>query len=181
MRSSRSPLPSPCAAETGIGSPRPSRWNSPASGMSARTSDLFAATSTGKPLRRRRSAISSSPGRSPPLTSTTSTASCASDNAAVAWSRIEPAIGSGSSRSMPPVSTSVNLRPFHSQSSSLRSRVTPARSSTTASREPLSRLTSELLPTFGYPTIATRGRLIGSGPPSAAWPTRRFRRSLRLR
>ena len=50
---------------------------------------------------------------------------------------------------MPPVSTSVKLRPFQSQAISLRSRVIPARSCTTASREPLRRLTSELLPTFG--------------------------------
>ena len=38
---------------------------------------------------------------------------------------------------------------FHSQAISLRSRVIPARSCTTASREPVSRLTSEDLPTFG--------------------------------
>ena len=50
---------------------------------------------------------------------------------------------------MPPVSTSVKRRPFHSQASSLRSRVTPARSCTTASRDSVSRLTSEHLPTFG--------------------------------
>ena len=66
-----------------------------------------------------------------------------------ACSRIEPASGSRSSKSTPPVSISVNRRPFHSQSSSLRSRVTPGRSCTTASREPVRRLTSEDLPTFG--------------------------------
>ena len=41
------------------------------------------------------------------------------------------------------------VRPFHSQSSSLRSRVIPGRSCTIASREPVSRLTSEDLPTLG--------------------------------
>ena len=44
---------------------------------------------------------------------------------------------------------SVKRRPFHSASISLRSRVTPGRSCTTASREPERRLTSEDLPTFG--------------------------------
>ena len=50
---------------------------------------------------------------------------------------------------MPPVSMSVKRRPFHSQAISLRSRVIPARSCTTASRVWVRRLTSELLPTFG--------------------------------
>jgi hypothetical protein len=50
---------------------------------------------------------------------------------------------------MPPVSMSVKRRPFHSVAISLRSRVIPARSWTTASREFVSRLTSEDLPTFG--------------------------------
>jgi hypothetical protein len=50
---------------------------------------------------------------------------------------------------MPPVSMSVKRRPFHSATISLRSRVTPERSWTTAWREPLRRLTSDDLPTFG--------------------------------
>ena len=58
--------------------------------------------------------------------------------------------------STPPVSTSRNSCPVHSQTSSLRSRVTPGVSWTTACREPVSRLTSVDLPTFGKPTIATR-------------------------
>src|SRR5204862_333937 len=45
--------------------------------------------------------------------------------------------------------------PFHSQTSSLRSRVTPGVSCTTAARDSVSRLTSVDLPTFGKPTIAT--------------------------
>ena len=53
------------------------------------------------------------------------------------------------SKSTPPVSISLKVRPFHSQSSSLRSRVTPGRSCTTASRVPVRRLISEDLPTFG--------------------------------
>ena len=57
--------------------------------------------------------------------------------------------------STPPVSISRNRFPFHSQTSSLRSRVTPGVSCTTAARVPLSRFTSVDLPTFGKPTIAT--------------------------
>ena len=53
-----------------------------------------------------------------------------------------------------PVSISVSDRPFQSVWSSLRSRVTPGSSCTTASRDWVRRLTSEDLPTFGYPTIA---------------------------
>ena len=45
--------------------------------------------------------------------------------------------------------------PFQSPTSSLRSRVTPGVSCTTAARDSVSRLTSVDLPTFGKPTIAT--------------------------
>ena len=45
--------------------------------------------------------------------------------------------------------------PLHSQTISLRSRVTPGVSCTTAARVPVSRLTSVDLPAFGKPTIAT--------------------------
>ena len=65
---------------------------------------------------------------------------------------------SGSSvDSQPPVSTMVKWWPHHSASSSLRSRVTPGRSSTTAARRPTMRLTRVDLPTFGRPATTTRG------------------------
>ena len=149
IRSSRSPEPSPWAAETGSGSPMPRRWKSAASDTSARPSHLLAATIAGSGERRNSSASSSSPGRTPARASTTSTATCASASPARACSRIEPASGSRSWKSIPPVSISLNWRPFHSQSSSLRSRVTPGRSCTTASRLPVRRLMSEDLPTLG--------------------------------
>src|SRR5205823_5178647 len=57
--------------------------------------------------------------------------------------------------STPPVSISRKRLPDHSQTSSLRSRVVPLVSCTTAARELVSRLTSVDLPTFGNPTIAT--------------------------
>ncbi len=40
--SSRSPVPTPCSAESGSGSPRPSRWNSSASASRRGSSSLFA-------------------------------------------------------------------------------------------------------------------------------------------
>src|SRR5436305_2909948 len=57
--------------------------------------------------------------------------------------------------STPPVSISRKRLPDHSQTSSLRSRVVPCVSCTTAARELVSRLTSVDFPTFGKPTIAT--------------------------
>ena len=85
----------------------------------------------------------------PARASTTRSATCASASAARAWSWIETESGSSSPRSTPPVSISVNVRPFQSVWSSLRSRVTPGRSCTTASRDCVSRLTSDDFPTFG--------------------------------
>jgi hypothetical protein len=148
-RSSRSPVPSPCAAETAIGSPSPSAWNSCASGMSPGASILLATTITGTSPRRRMFATSWSPGRRPARASTTNRATWASASAVRAWSWIETASGSSSSRSTPPVSMSVNARPFQSVRSSLRSRVTPGRSWTTASRDCVRRFTSDDFPTFG--------------------------------
>ena len=59
------------------------------------------------------------------------------------------------SGSMPPVSTSVRTRPFHSTSAEMRSRVTPGVSSTIEMRSPVSLLKNVLFPTFGRPTTAT--------------------------
>ena len=127
---------SPWVADTASGSPRPSAWKSAASAMSPTESTLLAARITGRFQRRRTSASSSSPGRRPARASTTKIAATASLSAAWACSRIEPAIGSTSRKSMPPVSMRSKRRPFHSHAISLRSRVMPARSWTTAEREP---------------------------------------------
>ena len=89
-------MPSPCAAETGSGSPRPRAWNSWTSTRSPGESILFAATTTGSSPRRRIWAISWSPGRSPARASTTSSATWASAIASRAWSWIETASGSSS-------------------------------------------------------------------------------------
>src|SRR5207247_1663948 len=87
--------------------------------------------------------------------STTNSTRSAAATASRACPAIERVIGVGSAMSTPPVSTSRKRLPFHSQTSSLRSRVTPGSSCTTAARLPLRRLTSVDLPTFGKPTIAT--------------------------
>src|SRR5215208_3305591 len=124
------------------------------------SSTLLAATSTGLSAPRSSRASSVSPGRTPVRASTTSTATSDSASAARACDWTARARSSSSSRSTPPVSTSTKRRPFHSVSISLRSRVTPDCSWTTASRVPVRRFTSVDLPTLGNPTIATLGRAI---------------------
>ena len=171
MRSSRSPLPVPCRPEIGIGSPSPSRCSSSASGSWRGSSILFASTSTGLCDSRRIWATSSSPGVTPARASTTKSTRSASATASRACCAIARVSGVWSAMSTPPVSTSTKRLPVHSQTSSLRSRVTPGISWTTAARVSVSRLTSVDLPTFGKPTIATApisggGGGAGSSPAS---------------
>ena len=155
ISSRRSPEPCPCSAEIGIGSPSPSRWNSSASRSRRGSSSLFARTSTGRRDKRRISASSSSPGVMPAFASTTKSTRSASSTASRACAAICFPNGPESMRSTPPVSMSRNVVPDHSQRSSLRSRVTPGVSWTTAVRVAVRRLISVDLPTFGKPTIAT--------------------------
>ena len=128
------PVPCPCSAESGIGSPRPSRWNSSASASRRGSSSLFAITSTSRRDERRISRELLVARRDPRprvddeedevglldacLACSTI---CAPERARVAWST-------------PPVSISRNVVPDHSTGSSLRSRVTPGVSWTTAAR-----------------------------------------------
>ena len=78
----------------------------------------------------RRSPKSSASGPARP--STTKTTTSAPATAALICSRMSTANGASAEVSKPPVSTSVKRRPFHSASISLRSRVTPGVSCTTA-------------------------------------------------
>ena len=94
-------------------------------------------------------------GRDPRLASTTKRTRSASSTASRACAAICGPNGPVSARSTPPVSMSRNVVPDHSQRSSLRSRVTPGVSWTTAVRVAVRRLISVDLPTFGKPTIAT--------------------------
>src|SRR5262245_15312304 len=161
-RSSRSPVPCPWSAEIGSGSPSPSRWNSRASSSRLGSSTLFATTRTGLPERRRMSATSSSPGVTPALASTTRRTRSAAPTARPACSATCCVSGEGSAMSTPPVSTRTKRLPAHSQTTSLRSRVTPGVSKTTASRVAVRRLTRVDLPTLGKPTTATPPRRGGS-------------------
>ena len=153
------PAGRPCRGREG---PRPGSGR-PAPGCAARappaswaaSSILFATTITGRPERRRIWAISSSPAARPARASITTATTSASSTARRAWAATWACIGESSPTSRPPVSMSTNVRPRHSQVISLRSRVTPGRSSTTACRDDVSRFTSVDLPALGNPTTAT--------------------------
>ena len=148
--SSRSPVPWPCIPESGSGSPSPSRCSSSASGSCAGSSILFASTSTGLCAARRISASSSSPGMTPGARVDDEAArGRPRATACRACSTIERETASLLATSTPPVSMSRNCFPAHSQTSSLRSRVVPLVSWTTAARLEVSRLISVDLPTFG--------------------------------
>ena len=174
-RSIRSPIPWPCRAETGNGSPNPRRYRSATSASSPGASALFATNSTGVGLVRSRRASAPSSSVIPARTSTTSTT-----RSAAAIERSACSAASASSPvalcRYPAVSTSPNRRPRQVASSSIRSRVTPGASCAIAARLPKSRFTNVDLPTFCRPTIAICGtRLMASpparcgGPPRAPW------------
>jgi hypothetical protein len=162
--SSSSPDSRPWIADTAHGSPRPSRMNSPWMSTSrARRRPCWRRRSRAPPALQQRATRASS-SVMPVVTSTTK-----QHDVGVAHRGLglrgdlrrergrlggEPA---SPGRSQPPVSTSTNARPFHSATSSRRSRVTPGRSSTIAARWPTMRFTSDDLPTLGRPTTATRG------------------------
>ena len=156
IRSIRSSTPIPCCAETITGSGKPSSrisWRKCSwPGLSA----LLAATRVGLPDRRRRCAMSRSTGTRPLRTSSRRMISCASAMAArVCASMAAREPSSSPPGSSPAVSTTVNSWPRHSATPYRRSRVSPARSSTIAFRQPIMRLNSVDLPTFGRPTMAT--------------------------
>src|SRR5918993_303893 len=161
--SSRSPVPRPCRALTGYGSPRPRVSRSHTAGSWAVSSTLFATSRTGLPDRRATSATWASSSVTPTMASTTSRTTSASASAfsdcllTLASRSVPPTVH-------PPVSTRRKDRPSQSASTSLRSRVTPGFSSTMAARRPTTRLRRVDLPTLGRPTMATTGRLIGSPP-----------------
>ena len=132
ISSRRSPEPWPCSAEIGIGSPSPRRWNSSASRSRRGSSSLFASTSTGRrddaqDLRELLVAGRHARGRvdheEHEVGLLDGLARLRRDLRAE-----RPGVG----RSTPPVSMSRNVVPDHSQRSSLRSRVTPGVSWTTA-------------------------------------------------
>ena len=151
-------MPRPWAAEIAKGWSRPRAQNSADSSSAFSLSTLFTARITGVLDRRRVLATVASPAVMPTVPSQTNTMRSAvpiAISACWAMDRCSPL----ASCSQPPVSWTMNDRPFHSASYDTRSRVTPGTSSTTASRRPMILLTSVDLPTLGRPTIATVGRI----------------------
>lgn len=161
--SSRSPARRPCKALTACGSPRPSARNSHRSFSRRSLSALLATRMTGALRRRSQLATDSSSWVSPTEASTTNSTTSACLTAASTW-RLTFSSSSLPPGSHPPVSTSMNGTPSHSASTSLRSRVTPGRSSTMATCPPTMRLNRVLFPTLGRPTTTTVGKLTTRSP-----------------
>ena len=146
-RSSRSPVPSPWEAETGMGSPRPRALQLGRDGLVLGSIDLVGRDhhrTAGAPQQIRELGVArSEAGRAhpPPAGSRRRPRS-----PLCAWDWTARASSSESARSTPPVSIRSKLSPFHSHSSARRSRVTPGSASVTASRPPASRLIEGALP-----------------------------------
>ena len=124
-------------------------WRFWATASGFQSSHLLATSMSGRPERRRRSAISMSPVVGAVCTSTTNSTRSASSIPRTACAATCRPTSLGSASSMPPVSMSWKARPFHSVPAWRRSRVTPGWALTTASRRPARRLKSVDLPTFG--------------------------------
>src|SRR5439155_7142442 len=133
---------------------------------SGRRSALFATSTTGRSARRRYRAISRSAGWTPCSTSTRNSSASLSAMASSIWVRMARFSASVAPGTRPPVSTSQKGWPFHSARAKWRSRVTPGRSFTIASRPPMMRLNSVDLPTLGRPMMATVGRPVTPPPPA---------------
>ena len=156
IRSRRSPVLRLCNAETPKGSPNPRDKNSQMSASRRGLSILLTTRSTATLERLRIAATRPSSSVIPVVPSTTRTIKSESSIAFSLWAETL------SSSSLPegihpPVSTSSKCRPSHSASRAFRSRVTPGRSSTIASRLPRMRLNKVDFPTLGRPTIETIG------------------------
>ncbi len=153
-------MPSPCSAERGVGSPSPSENPSSAPASPILPSALLAMRITGLPARRTRSAKYLSSGVTPTLASKTNSTASAERIAFSVWARIRPSSVAVSPASRPAVSMMVNRKSASRAEPSRRSRVTPGRSSTSASFLPVRRLNSVDLPTFGRPIIARENVMI---------------------
>ena len=169
ITSSRSPVPWPCIPESGqrVAEPEPMELERRALLRRGRR-PCWRSRAPACRLRGRSSASSSSPGVTPARASATSSTRSASAIAARACSTIERTIASALAMSTPPVSISRKRLPAQSHTSSLRSRVVPLVSCTTAARVAVSRLISVDLPTLGKPTIATVPRRSSRSPPAAS-------------
>ncbi len=152
--SNRSDIPSPCSAEIATASPKPSLKASSAPTSPALPSALLATSTTGLPRLRSTSPNTSSNGVTPSRASNTNSAMSASSSASSVWRRMRASRLSPSSSSNPAVSISSRSMSPSRPVPKRRSRVTPGRSSTSASLRPASRLNRVDLPTLGRPTMA---------------------------
>ena len=155
--SCRSLSPSPCSAETGIGSPRPSPWASARPFWPARPSHLLATRITLAERLRSQLAKLSSSGRTPARASIRNRTTSEASTARSVKRRMRASSTSPPAVSQPAVSRSVKARSPSCAGASRISRVTPGWSSTSAWRRPTSRLNIVDLPTLGRPTMATLG------------------------
>ena len=104
-------MPSPCSADTGMGSPKPNDQASSTPCSPARPSALLASTTIAVSVVRSQRAISSSSGVRPTRASMTKAATVASATAAIVWARIRPGSVSTASSSYPAVSITRKSRP----------------------------------------------------------------------
>ena len=169
--SSRSPVPWPWSAESGTGSPSPSRWNSTASRSRRGIVDLVREhdhrLARGAQDRRELLVARRDPG---PRVDDEEDEVGLVDRRLRLLGDLRARTARCRPRRRRRCRRAGSVTPFQSARSSLRSRVTPGVSCTTAARVWVSRLTSVDLPTFGKPTIATVpalltgvGGLVGHG------------------
>ena len=156
-------MPRPCSELTGNGSPRPSDTNSHVEASRLASSTLFTTSRAGAPERRITLAAARSSSVTPVVTSTTMSTTSASARARSACALTFSSSASPPA-SQPPVSMTENVTPPQSAVSTLRSRVTPCSSSTTAARAPTIRFTSDDLPTLGRPAITSIGSVMPRTP-----------------
>src|SRR3954470_12404610 len=171
-------MPSPCSAEIWMGSPRPSAKASIAPASPCLPSLLLATSSTGLLALRAKSAKARSLGVRPMRASITKNSASACAIAASVCSCMRAVSEPLAPSSRPAVSMIVKSRSPSLASPSRRSRVTPGRSSTSASFCPTRRLNSVDLPTLGRPIMAIL-KDMGHSCAAGAAPVNEMKKSAR--
>ena len=156
-------MPSPCSAESGIGSPRPSAYASLMPDIAGAALDLVRGQHDRlvRAPQQRREAFHPA-AVTPTRASIRKRITSASRIAISVCARMRASSDASVASSKPAVSISVKSRSPSRPCASRRSRVTPGVSSTMASFLPASRLNSVDLPTFGRPTIASLHAVSGN-------------------
>ena len=148
--------PSPCAAESATGTPRPREWKSAVASTGSMPSVLLTASMTCLPRRRRPSAMPRSMVLMPARPSVRKIMASASAMACWVCTDITARRASVSCV-IPPVSTTIYGRSPTRPLPYWRSRVRPGSSATRASRLRVNALNSVDLPTLGRPTRTMTG------------------------